>query len=343
MEKSEEYLYKGIWVTTGGWGAIENAYNEETRKELSRNIFFFPGIWSPQELESRREELQQTEVIFTTWGMFSLTEEKIGEFFPNLKAVFYSAGSVQYFAKPFLKNGIRIFSAFAANAVPVAEYTLAQIILAGKGYYQASRLYKETGNFQQASAYSHKLTGNYGDTVGIIGAGTIGRMVIERLKSLYLKVLVFDPFLPQEKAAAMGVELCSLPELFSRAQVISNHLANNEQTKGMLNYALFSGMRPYAVFINTGRGAQVVEADLVRALEEEPGRTAVLDVTWPEPVEADHAFYKLPNVVLTPHIAGSQEMEVTRMGSYMAEAFKSFSSGISCPHEVTEAMLKTMA
>ena len=77
MEKSEEYLYKGIWMTTGGWEAIENAYNEETRKELSRNIFFFPGIWSPQELESRREELQQTEVIFTTWGMFSLTEEEM--------------------------------------------------------------------------------------------------------------------------------------------------------------------------------------------------------------------------------------------------------------------------
>lgn len=197
-------------------GAIENAYNEETRKELSRNIFFFPGIWSPQELESRREELQQTEVIFTTWGMFSLTEEKIGEFFPNLKAVFYSAGSVQYFAKPFLKKRNPHFQRFRCQCgsrgriYPGADHP------GWEGLLQASRLYKETGNFQQASAYSHKLTGNYGDTVGIIGAGTIGRMVIERLKSLYLKVLVFDPFLPQEKAAAMGVELCSLPELFSR-------------------------------------------------------------------------------------------------------------------------------
>lgn len=334
---------KGVWMTTGGIKAIENAYNEETRKELSRSISFFPGIWSPQEMVGRREELRQAEAIFTTWGMFSLTEEEIGEFLPNLKAVFYAAGSVQYFARPFLKKGIRIFSAFAANAVPVAEYTLAQIILAGKGFYQASRLYKETGDFQKASAYSHSLTGNYGDTVGIIGAGTIGRMVIERLHGLYLKILVFDPFLPKEKAEAMGVELCSLPELFSRSQVISNHLANNEQTQGMLDYSLFSKMRPYAVFINTGRGAQVVEADLVRALEEEPGRTAVLDVTWPEPVGAGHAFYKLPNAVLTPHIAGSQEMEVARMGSYMAEAFESFCTGRPCPHEVTEAMLKTMA
>lgn len=339
----EKALKKGIWMTSQGIQAIKNAYNEETQKELSRYISFFPGIWDPSEMENRREDLRQTEVIFTTWGMFSLTEEEIRGYFPKLQAVFYGAGSVQYFARPFLKNGIRIYSAFAANAVPVAEYTTAQIILAGKGFYQASRLYKETGDFKKASAYSHSLSGNYGDTVGIIGAGTIGRMVIERLRSLHLKILVFDPFLPAEKAESMGVELCSLPALFSRSQVISNHLANNEQTKGMLDYSLFSAMRPYAVFINTGRGAQVVEEDLVRALEEEPGRTAVLDVTWPEPVEKGHAFYRLPNVILTPHIAGSQEMEVARMGSYMGEAFHSFLERDSCPYEVTEAMLKTMA
>lgn len=338
-----EKKYKGIWMTTGGWEAIANAYDAETRQILEKSIEFFPGIWEPTLLEARREELLATDLIFTTWGMFSLSEEEIKRFFPSLKAVFYAAGSVQYFARPFLREGVQIFSAFTANAVPVAEYTLAQITLAGKGFYQASSIYKETADSQAASAYSRGCSGNYGDTVGIIGAGTIGRMVIERLKALRLKVLVFDPFLPKEAANALGVELCSLEELFARSQVISNHLANNDETKGMLHYGLFSKMRPYASFINTGRGAQVIEEDLIRALEEVPTRTAVLDVTWPEPVPAGHAFYRLKNVILTPHIAGSQEMEIARMGSYMAEAFRCFAAKESCPHEVTAEMLQTMA
>ena len=334
---------KAIFMTTGGLEAIQRAYDGETRAELENSISFSPGVWSRAELESRREDLRETELIFTTWGMLPLEEEEIKAFLPSLRAIFYAAGTVQYFARPFFKRGVRIYSAFAANAVPVAEYTLAQITLAGKGFYQAARLYKETKDFGAAGDFSRGCTGNYGDTVGIIGAGTIGRMVIEKLRDLNLKVLVFDPFLPPERAEAMGVELCSLEELFTRSQVISNHLANNEQTKGMLNYSLFSKMRPYATFLNTGRGAQVVEEDLLRALMETPTRTAVLDVTWPEPVPPEHGFYRLPNVILTPHIAGSQEMEIARMGRYMADAYVSFIEEKNCPHEVTEAMLATMA
>lgn len=139
------------------------------------------------------------------------------------------------------------------------------------------------------------------------------------------------------------MEKCSLEELFERSFVVSNHLANNEQTKGMLQYNMFHHMRENAVFINTGRGAQVVEDDLVRILRERPDLTALLDVTDPEPPVAGHPFYTLPNCLLTPHIAGSAGDEVGRMGEYMLAECKAYLGGEGCRYEVTEGMLATMA
>jgi phosphoglycerate dehydrogenase-like enzyme len=179
--------------------------------------------------------------------------------------------------------------------------------------------------------------------VGIIGAGMIGRLVIDLLRPFPLHVLVYDPFLPDERAEALGVEKCDLPTLFSRAFTVSNHLADNEKTRGMLTYDLFSRMREGATFLNTGRGAQVVEDDLVRILRERPDLSAVLDVTYPEPPAEGHPFYTLPNCILTPHVAGSVGREVERMGLYMCEELERLLAGEPCRYEVTPAMLATMA
>ena len=271
-----------------------------------------------------------------------LTEEEIRACLPSLQCVFYGAGTVQAFARPFLACGVKVFSAWAANAVPVAEMAVAQIILANKGYFLTNRIYHTKGNKAAKDAFT-ACRGNYGEAVGIIGAGMIGKLVIQMLKSYHLKVLVFDPFLPDEIAAELGVEKCDLPTIFARSFVVSNHLANNEQTRGMLGYDLFCRMRENAVFINTGRGAQVVEDDLARILEERPDLTALLDVTYPEPPVAGHPFYTLPNCLLTPHIAGSAGDEVQRMGEYMLAEYHAWSKGEVCRYEVTEKMLETMA
>ena len=131
--------------------------------------------------------------------------------------------------------------------------------------------------------------------------------------------------------------------MFEKCQTVTNHTANNEQTKGMLNYSLFSRMKNNATFINTGRGAQVVEADLVRALTEQPERTAILDVTFPEPVEKGHPFYEMDNVFLTPHLAGSAADEIARMGLYMAKSYEQVNAGEPADWEVSLKMLETMA
>ena len=319
-------------------GNIERVYQScmESFSESER------AVYTKADLLSDPAAFADVEVIFSTWGMPVLTEEEIARCLPNLKCLFYGAGTVKKFARPFLRRGVKVFSAWAANAVPVAEYTVAEIILANKGYFLTHRLYHQSGKAVAKKAFE-KCRGNYGETVGIIGAGMIGKLVINMLKAYNLQVLVFDPFLSDEKAAELGVEKCELPELFERAFVVSNHLANNAQTKGMLTYDHFRRMRENAVFINTGRGAQVVEDDLVRILRERPDLTALLDVTDPEPPVEGHPFYTLANCLLTPHIAGSAGDEVRRMGEYMLREYQAYLAGKPCRFEVTEAMLATMA
>ncbi len=283
-----------------------------------------------------------TEFVFSTWGMPKFTEEEIEKYLPNLKAVFYAAGTVQAFARPFLSRGVRVFSAWAANAVPVAEYTVAQIVLANKGFFRSAQL-MSTGEVRDARAVMGGYTGNMDENVGIIGAGMIGKLVIKMLSEYRLNVLVFDPFLSDEQAKSLGVTKCTLEELFESCRVVSNHLANNEQTKGMLNGKLFEKMLPNAAFINTGRGAQVVESELIEVLKKRPDIVALLDVTCPEPPVADSELFKLSNCILTPHIAGSIGNEVHRMSEYMLEEYTSFIGGKPCRYEVTSKMLETMA
>ena len=321
---------------------IFSVFADETVCELQRLTNIAKKIYTKEEVLREPALFSNVEVVFSTWGMPSFTEEEIKSCFPSLKCVFYGAGTVQSFARPFLNCGVKVFSAWAANAVPVAEFTVAQIILANKGYFLTNRLYHAEGR-RSASAAFKKCNGNYGETVGIIGAGMIGKLVIGMLKQYNLKVIVFDPFLSDEKADELGVEKCELGELFARAFVVSNHLANNEQTKGMLHYDHFCRMRENAVLINTGRGAQVVEEDLVRVLRERSDLTALLDVTYPEPPADDHPFYTLPNCLLTPHIAGSAGDELARMGEYMLGDCKAYLDGEPCKYEVSMKMLETMA
>lgn len=321
---------------------VHNVYDSHTMAILNNALELPETIVSSETLEENRAILEPAEYLFSTWGMPALTEEQLAKYLPNLKAAFYSAGSVQHFARPFLKRGIRVFSAWAANAIPVAEYAVAQIILAGKGFYQGLRIQDKEGR-QAGSDYNRSFPCNYRTKVGILGAGMIGSHVCQLLKSYDLDVLVYDPFASDEKLAGLNAKRATLEEIFSECQTISCHIANLPTTKGMLKYEHFSRMKENATFINTGRGAQVVEADLIRALKEVPTRTALLDVTFPEPPEADSPFWTMQNVFLTPHIAGSMGKEVARMGSYMAEDFTRVLNREAPKWEVTLKMLETMA
>lgn len=318
---------------------IEKVYGNETLVRIGSECVLYENILSGSEIAGNNNITCDADVIFSTWGMPQLKPEQIDEYFPKLKAVFYGAGSVQQFAKPFLDKGIKVFSAWAANAVPVAEYTVSQIILANKGFFSC----RIKDDYEAAKTSFAVYPGNYGARIGLLGLGMVGRAVAERLKAYNLSVLYYDPYFNRENAAGLGVKESTLKEIFKTCGVISNHIANLPSTQGMLGYDLFSLMTDNAVFINTGRGAQVVEEDLVRAMKEKPGRCALLDVTYPEPPEKGHEFYTTKNIWLTPHIAGSAGDECRRMGVYMAEEFERFAGNKETKWEVSIKMLSTMA
>lgn len=323
---------------------VDRVYATDVRERLALLVGLEKDVvYRAADLTAHPDKFGDVEIIFSTWGMPTLDEEQIARIFPSLSAVFYAAGTVQAFARPFLARGIKIFSAWAANAYPVAEYTTSQILLANKGFFASCAALSTSGDYRAAQEIKSHYRGNYGVNIGIIGAGMIGSLVISMLKDHNLNVKVFDPFLPDDRAREMGVTKCSLDELFSTCTVVSNHLANNDQTKGMLCRKHFASMLPYATFINTGRGAQVIEDDLVRTLAERPDLTALLDVTYPEPPRQDHPFFELKNCFLTPHIAGSIGDEVHRMAVYMADQCQNLTSGKPTKYEVTEQMLATMA
>ena len=338
-------MKKAIYI--GLSSQINSVYSAEAMKTLGEELVFPYGSKTFTQAELKDYDLKDVSFLFSTWGMPELTEEEIATYFPSLECVFYAAGSVQDFARPFLNRGIKIFSAWIANGVPVAEFSLAEIILASKGFFTRLHIPGSGGVLDESwkQTFPGNYPGNYDVKVGIISTGAIGGKVIELIKKSleHIEVLVFSTSMTKEKADALGVTLVDLPTLFREADVISNHMADNEKTRGILNYDLLSLMKDAAVFINTGRGAQVVEEDLVRALTEVPSRAAVLDVTFPEPSPAGHPFYDMNNVYITPHIAGSLGNEVHRMADYMVEEFRLYRDGKPTHYEVTLKMLETMA
>ena len=299
---------------------VDYVYSEAQRKQIAEVTDLMPEIVNAGNFDS--VDLKDVEVIFSTWGMMCFTDEQLDRM-PNLKAVFYGAGATDYFARPLLARGIKVISAWKANAIPVAEFVLAQIILSMKNYFSNNWNNKFAG------------PGCYGETVALIGAGAISSKLQEMLKvlNMNLNVLVI-PSRPERRTV-------SLEEAFRTAYVVSNHLPNREDNQKVLTKELFASMRQGATFINTGRGAQVDEAGLIEVLKARPDLTALLDVTFPEPPEAGSELYTLPNVRLTTHIAGSLNDEVHRMADYVIGDYLHFAAGEPLEHEVTEEMLMT--
>jgi len=318
---------------------VDYVYSNGRRERVAECVDLYPHLVSKDTLAEHVDALHDLEVVFSTWGMPPLDAGDLGRL-PNLKAVFYSAGTVQAFARPFLEKDIQVFSAWQANGIPVAEYTISQILLSNKGYYRNIR---DCQTYEGRKSSPFKGRGNFGATVALLGAGAIGRKVIELLQPFNLDVAVFDRFLPDDAARDLGVRKVSLEDAFRQGYVVSNHLANNPQTVGMLNGEHFTLLQDDATFINTGRGATVVESDLLDELQKRPTLTALLDVTYPEPPEPDSLFYTLPNVYLTSHIAGSLNDEVNRMADFMVDEFLRWEAGEPLRYEVTLDIMDTMA
>ena len=333
-------MKKGIFLAANE-ETVRRVYAEKQMARLRKMVDLDETVY-PSLQAARAAGVKDADYIFSTWSMIRVSEAEIREYFPSLKALFYAAGSVQSFARPFLKSGVHVFSGWRANGTTVAQFSFAQILLAAKGFLRVSQAMEERGREASRRLFD-TYPGAYDIRVGLLGCGAIGSQVAEMLKNTDVETWVFDPFLPKERAEALGVELKSMEEVFENCLVISNHLADLPETRGIIKREHFMSMPPYSTFINTGRGAQLNEEDLYDALAEDPTRTALLDVLIDELHSDDSPLKALPNCFITPHMAGAAGQEVRRMADQMIEAVAAFEAGEKSPMEVTVKMLETMA
>jgi phosphoglycerate dehydrogenase-like enzyme len=319
---------KAAFFNTGGWEAFDYVYGSERRNKVVEMTDMYPELITAENFDEHADKLQELEVIFSTWGMIGLSEEQIGRL-PALKAVFYAAGATDGFARPFLNKDIILCSAWQANAVPVAEFCVGQILLSLKGFFRNTREFNKPDAYKKA----YKGNGIFEETVALIGAGAIAQKTKELLEPYNINVIIIPS---REENREISLE-----EAFSKSYVVSNHLPNRNDNIGVLNADLFRSMPLGGTFINTGRGAQVNEDDLIAVLRERSDLTALLDVTHPEPPLADSELYNMPNVQLSSHIAGSMNNEVHRMADYMIEEFQCWCKGEALKYQIFEDMLMT--
>jgi phosphoglycerate dehydrogenase-like enzyme len=275
-----------------------------------------------------RSALARAEVLVTGWGCPPIDAEALLAA-PRLRAVVHTAGTVKHHVtEACWQRGIQVASAAAANAVPVAEYTMAAVLFAHKRVLRARDGYARTRGQDDADWQAGLAgAGNYRRRVGIVGASRIGRRVIDLLHRFDLDLWVSDPYLEPDEAARLGVRPSSLPELFAACDTVSVHAPLLPETVGLVTAELLAAMPDGATLINTARGDLIDQAALERELRS--GRIdAVLDVTSPEPLPADSPLYTLPNVLLTPHIAGSVGNELRRLADFALDELERWTQGV---------------
>ncbi|MFD4638896.1 hydroxyacid dehydrogenase [Lentzea sp. NPDC058436] len=279
-------------------------------------------------------DVPDVDLLVTGWGCPPITAPVLGRL-PGLKAIVHTAGSVKGFVTDACwDRGVQVSSAAQANALPVAEYTLAMILLSGKRVLERARSYRES---KRMSVYEvAPSVGNFGAVVGVLSASLIGRRVIELLAPYDFQVLVHDPFVTEVD----GAESVGLTELFERSDVVSVHTPLLPETVGLVSAELLALLRDDAVLINTARGA-VVDQD---ALVAEVGRIrAVLDVTDPEVLPADHPLWHSDHVLITPHLAGSQGNEWGRLGRHAVDEVRRWAAGEGFATPVPAALRERIA
>jgi phosphoglycerate dehydrogenase-like enzyme len=314
--------------------AYELIYGPTERESLSAMLDIAPVVITRSSMQDHLDVLARTEIMLSGWGA-PVMDEAFLEHTPSLKAVFYGAGSIRGITTDaFWSRNITITSAVEANSLPVADYTVGAILLSLKHFWRFA--HKKNHEVGLADPDRKAVPGNYHSTVGVVSLGAIARRVLHLLQPYDLFKVAYDPFMSDDTIYSLGAEPCSLETVFARSDVVSLHTPLLPETIGMITGELLNSMKPGATFINTSRGKIVREKELVDVMRARPDLTAILDVTDPEPPLPGAPILDLPNVIITPHIAGSIGPECRRMGHYMVQEVKRFLAGEPLLHAISK-------
>ncbi|SFF75732.1 Phosphoglycerate dehydrogenase [Actinacidiphila alni] len=300
-------------------GLIPELFPAETLERLCAGVRCDPG----HVLRALDDPVLRTaEILITGWGAPYLGAGLLGRA-PGLGAVIHTAGSVKQLVSPLLLDqGVTVSSAASANARPTAEFAVAAMLLAAKRAFTEARALAAG----LPAAQDTRDSGWYRLTVGVIGASRVGRLVMELLRAYDVRILVCDPYLDPKTAAALGVTLTDLDALCAASDVVSVHAPQLPTTAGMLGERRLALIRDGGIIVNTARGSLIDTEALTRHCAT--GRLdAVLDVTDPEPLPPGHALLHMPNVLVTPHLAGSRGRELRRLGEFAVAEVERYLGG----------------
>jgi phosphoglycerate dehydrogenase-like enzyme len=284
--------------------------------------------------------LPEADAVLTSWGAPRFDAQLL-ERAPRLQIIGHAAGSIKGFILPeVFDRGIAVTHAASTIADSVGEWALTAALTVLRMSHIFDRIMHEGGWGKRDLGFGQEL---YRKRVGIVAASMTGRAFIRLLQPFDVDILVYDPYLSAERARELGVRRAeTLDELFETCDVVSNHAPTTPETTGMIAAAQLARLRDGALFVNTARAAAVDYDALTRELQS--GRIrAALDVFPREPLAADSPLRGLPNVLLSPHVAGATVESRLRLGETIADEFARFFAGQPLRYGVTKPMLATMA
>jgi len=284
-------------------------------------------------------DVANADIIITSWGSPEIDKEILDRC-PNLRLVAHAAGSVKSVVTEELwTRDVRVTNAAKVLGMGVAETALGFTICAVKNIF-ALNSGIHGGGWDAGRENVREL---YNLTVGVLGSGWAGGHYIKLLQNFNVRVLCYDPYMSEEKAAALGCERATLEEVLKNSDVVSIHAPAIEATNHMINADTLNLMKKDAVLINTARGTIIDERALYEHMAAGNLRYACLDVFDPEPPDADNPLRKLSNCILTPHLAGLVNNGLQRIGMHVTEEIERFGCNEKLECEVLRKNLETMA
>lgn len=280
------------------------------------------------------------DIVITCWGTPPFSDGVLAAA-ERLKLIVHSAGSIKLMLPPAVfAEGRRVTHVAYSMSIPVAETTLALILLCLRQFHKIDRAFKEAGwSAARELMLGAELAGN---RVGVIGAGYTGRAVIRRLLALEAEVWLCDPYVSEQRAASMGLRKVPLETLMRRCPIVTLQAPATAETYRMIGGEQFAWLPDGAIFINTSRAHLIDEAALLAELRS--GRiSAALDVFDQEPLPDDSPFRELDNLIITPHVAAVTRQAYKRQGQISVDEIAGYLGEGKLRYEVTRDMLDTMA
>ena len=259
------------------------------------------------------QDMKDAEVVIS--GVRAITREAIIASEQLKAAIAYGVGFDHIDVAAATEKGVYVVNTPGVNSISVAEFALGLMIGVARKIPQLHEAVR-VGKWLRWELLGNEL---HGKTLGMVGFGRVGTHLATLARGLGMSVLVFDPYVPKEKASELGVELLTLEPLLTRADFVVVCCALTDETRGLLGEKALTLLKPTAYLVNVARGPIVDEQALIKALREKRIAGAALDVFEKEPPDANNPLLTLENVILSPHIAGVAQDASKRISVWVAE------------------------